>query len=93
MKPQSAGDASKASPYCQAGNWYWPSRRTDRSGTVAMMRPFTRIELRNSRRNARSWRMNRQPLSQAVKKVGSAQPGGTGAGLSRWSASADAEEH
>jgi hypothetical protein len=56
---------AKARPYCQAGNPNRPSMRTASSGSVAMIRPLTRTELRNSGLSAALPRMQRQPSNSS----------------------------
>lgn len=56
---------AKARPYCQAGNPYRPSIRTASSGSVALMRPLTRIELKNSGLSAELPKMHRQPSNSS----------------------------
>ena len=50
MRPPTQGTAN-ARPYCQGANPRSPSMRTASSGSVAMIRPLTRIVLKNSGRS------------------------------------------
>lgn len=57
---------AKARPYCHAGNPNRPSIRTASSGSVAMIRPLTRIVLKKRGRSASLPRMQRQPSNRSA---------------------------
>jgi hypothetical protein len=56
---------AKARPYCQAGNPKRPSIRTASSGSVAIIRPLTKIRLKNSGRSESLPRMYRHPSNRS----------------------------
>jgi hypothetical protein len=72
--------AAKARPYCHGANPRWASMRTEMSGSTAMIRPPTRIWLKNTGRSTGWVRMYRQP-SDRSRARGPGCPGEPAAAL------------